>query len=73
METPERTDEAVDLLDRELLTVDQVATYLQVHRETVRKWLRSGELVGVNLGGVAGWRIRREEVERFIQSRFDKQ
>jgi excisionase family DNA binding protein len=65
--------EVSTLLERELLTVDQVADYLQVHKETVRKWLRSGELEGINLGGPAGWRVRKVEVERFVQSKFDKQ
>jgi excisionase family DNA binding protein len=51
---------------RDMLTVPQVSTYLQVHPATVRKWLREGVLRGVNLGGKGGWRIRRDELERFI-------
>src|SRR5215210_832941 len=48
----------------ELLTVDQVATRLKVHPETVRRWLRSGQLRGVRFGGKrTGWRIRASEVE----------
>jgi len=56
------------MLDRELLTPEQVADYLQVHPETVRKWLREGQLAGINLGGRARWRIRRADVDRFIQT-----
>jgi len=56
------------VLNRDLLTVEQVADYLQVHPETVRKWLREGDLIGVNLGGRARWRVRREDLERFIES-----
>jgi excisionase family DNA binding protein len=52
---------------REMLTVPQVAGYMQVHVETVRRWLREGQLRGVNLGGKGGWRIRRDELERFIE------
>jgi excisionase family DNA binding protein len=51
-----------------LLTVEQVADYLQVHPETVRRWLREGSLVGVSLGGRTRWRVRREDLERFIAS-----
>jgi len=52
---------------REMLTVLQVAAYLQVHQESVRRWLREGQLRGINLGGRGGWRIRRDELERFIE------
>ena len=51
----------------EMLTVQQVADYLQAHPETVRRWLREGRLHGLNFGGKGGWRIRRDELERFIQ------
>jgi excisionase family DNA binding protein len=54
------------VVDRELLTVQQVAEYLQLNPATVRKWLREGRLAGIHFGGVAGWRIRREDLQRFI-------
>ncbi len=50
----------------ELLTVAQVAERLKVNRETVRRWLRAGQLRGTLLGDRAGWRIPASEVERFI-------
>ena len=62
----------VTLPDRDLLTVEQVADYLQMHPETIRKGLRAGELPGVNFGGVAGWRIRREDLVAFIDKRRDR-
>jgi excisionase family DNA binding protein len=52
---------------RTLLTVEQVAERLQVHPETVRRWLRGGRLRGVRLGGSKlGYRISEDELERFI-------
>ncbi|PZS10184.1 MAG: DNA-binding protein [Chloroflexi bacterium] len=51
------------------MTVRQVADHMQVHPETVRRWLRDGALRGLNLGGVAGWRIQQAELERFIDER----
>ena len=50
-------------------TVKEVSEWLRVHQETVRQWLRDGELVGINLGGKSGWRIRPEEVEAFLERR----
>lgn len=52
----------------ELLTVADIAGYLKVDRESVRRWLRSGALSGINLGR-AGWRVRPEDLERFLAER----
>lgn len=51
-------------------TVEQVATLLQVHENTVRRWLRAGELAAMNLGGKAGYRIRGADLDGFIAGRY---
>lgn len=48
------------------LTVADVAERLGVSGETVRRWLRSGQLEGALLSRRAGWRIRPDAVERMI-------
>ncbi len=48
------------------LTVDEAAQRLSVHDQTVRRWLRSGQLVGTSINRRAGWRIRESEIERFL-------
>ena len=54
----------------ELLTVPEVAAMLRLNEQTVRKWLRTGVLPGINLGSrQAGWRVRRADVERFLEDR----
>jgi excisionase family DNA binding protein len=53
-----------------LLTVDDVAKELAVHPDTVRKWIRNRELEAINLGGPAGYRIRRSALDRFIRERL---
>lgn len=41
----------------DLLNVEEVARYLSVHTETVKKWIRQGKLTGaVKLGNK--WRIQ---------------
>jgi excisionase family DNA binding protein len=51
-------------------TVPQVAELLHVGAETVRRWLRRGELQGFMLGGTKlGYRVRGSELLRFIQER----
>jgi excisionase family DNA binding protein len=50
-----------------LLTVPEVAEQLTVTEETVRRWLRSGQLAGVLLSRRAGWRIRQDSVDRLLE------
>ena len=53
------------------LTVEQVATLFQLNQETVRRWIRSGELAVLDLGGSkAGYRIKRSDLDAFIAQRY---
>jgi len=54
------------------LTVEEVARQLGVNPETVRRWIRSGELNALSLGGPAGYRIPKSELDRFIRERMSK-
>lgn len=48
------------------LTVDEAAERLSVHEQTVRRWLRAGQLIGTSINRRAGWRIRESEIQRFL-------
>ena len=53
------------------LKVSDVASRLSVSKETVLRWLRSGELRGARLGGTkAGWRISESDLQQFIRLRY---
>ena len=52
------------------LTVGEVAELLRVKPETVREWLRSGELRGLNLGG--RWRVLWGDLQGFLKDRQNK-
>ena len=54
----------------EWLTVKDVATYLKVAEETVRRWVRDGELPALTLGRKAGFRIRETDLQAFIAARY---
>jgi excisionase family DNA binding protein len=56
----------------QLLTVDQVAERLQVNEQTIRRWLREGELRGVSFGGRTGWRISEEDLQEFLDRRREE-
>ena len=55
----------------EWLTVEEVAALLKISKETVRQWVRGGELPVLDLGGPrGGYRIRQSDLGRFIQPRY---
>ena len=49
------------------LTVEEVAEELRVHPETVRQWIRGGELDAFDTG--RGYRISRSDLDDFVQRR----
>jgi excisionase family DNA binding protein len=55
--------------DDQLLTVPDVAKRMQVGEETIRRWLRSRELAGFHLGRGSSWRVKRSDLDAFIESR----
>jgi excisionase family DNA binding protein len=55
--------------DDTLYTVEEVAARLGVHPDTVRRWIKSGELRAINLGGRAGYRITEQAYKQFLQER----
>ncbi len=55
------------------MTIERVARRLRVSDDTVRRWIHSGELPAVNLGGDAqgaDWRVFSDHLESFISKRF---
>lgn len=58
-------------LEAEWMSVKDVAKLLAVDEETVRRWIRSGQLPALSLGTKrSGYRIRRDDMERFIGERY---
>jgi excisionase family DNA binding protein len=50
-----------------MLSVEEIANELGVNPETVRVWIRSGELLAYSIG--KGYRISRADLEDFIMRR----
>lgn len=58
-------------MDKEqLLTVDQLASFLQVCPETVRRYVRNGDIKAVKLGRAL--RFSKEQIEDFINRFAEK-
>jgi excisionase family DNA binding protein len=52
--------------EEEMLTAQEVAKIMKVHISTVRKWVRKKALKTVKIG-IRGYRIRRSDLNRFIE------
>jgi len=57
---------ALKRVPSELMTVEQVAAYLRLHKLTVYKFIRSGELQALRLG--RSFRVRRGDVDEFLEA-----
>ena len=47
-------------MDEKIYTVEEAANLLGVHTETVRRWLRRGELKGIRFNRI--WRIKESDL-----------
>ena len=54
----------------EIMTIEEVATYLRVSERTVYDWAQKGDLPGGKLGST--WRFQRDDVENWANSRLSK-
>jgi excisionase family DNA binding protein len=55
--------------DDQLLTVADIAGHIGAHEQTVRGWIRSGELKASKFGTRIGYRIRRGDYDEFLRRR----
>jgi excisionase family DNA binding protein len=60
------------MADERWFTTKQIAELLQVIDATVWRWLKSGQMRGINLSGKSSWRVRESEVNAFIEAREGK-
>lgn len=51
----------------ELMSVEETASYLKIHPEVVRRWLREGKLKGIKVGGV--WRIDKNVLDEMLREK----
>jgi excisionase family DNA binding protein len=55
----------------QLYTIEDVAKILKVHDRTVRRYMKSGELQGINLGtdDKPNWRFSEEDIKVYLEKR----
>ena len=54
-------------IEPRFMTLEDVATYLNVSVTQVYALVRSGELPGIKIGGRGFWRVDREQLEAYIE------
>jgi len=55
-------------MDGEILTLDEVATYLKVAKRTLYRLAQDGKLPAFKVGG--SWRFKRDAIDAWIQERM---
>ena len=50
--------------DEEYLSVAEIANQLHIHIETVRRWIKSGQLPAIEIGG--RYRILKDDLQTFL-------
>lgn len=49
-----------------LLTVDELAEYLGLKKQTIYNWLHKNKIQGIKIGKV--WRFDKEEIDNWLRS-----
>ncbi len=57
-------------MSERFFTTEEVAERLRLNKVTVHRWIRSGKLPAVNLGGTSGYRVRGTDVEAFLWAQY---
>lgn len=57
-------------MDDEILTIQEIATYLKIKEKTAYDLAAKGKIPGFKVGGA--WRFRREDIEEWIEEALRK-
>jgi len=55
---------------KRLLSVEDLATYLNLKKQTIYNWLSQNKLSGMKVGGV--WRFDKQEIDIWLKSQSNK-
>jgi excisionase family DNA binding protein len=58
------------LMSETFFTAEEVAEKLRLNKVTVHRWIRSGKLPAINLGGSSGYRISGSDVEALLWTEY---
>jgi excisionase family DNA binding protein len=55
-----------------IYTTDEIAKLLRVHPQTVKRWLRAGDMRGALIADRTGWRVLGRDLQAFWDERLNK-
>ncbi|HLF18500.1 MAG TPA: helix-turn-helix domain-containing protein [Candidatus Omnitrophota bacterium] len=55
---------------KNLLDVDDLASYLKLRKQTIYNWLNQRKISGMKIGGV--WRFDKSEIDKWLRSKARK-
>jgi excisionase family DNA binding protein len=70
--TVQRAGERGPVLVDKLLTIDEVATRLRIHANTVSRYIKTGQLKSSRMPGGRTVRIRQSWVDEFLNRQYDQ-
>jgi len=54
------------MLDRELMTIVEIADYLRVKKRTVYEWLKKGKIPAIKT--VGQWRFKKTQIDHWLEN-----
>ena len=54
------------MIDRELLTIEEIADYLRVKKRTVYEWLKQGKIPAIKT--VGQWRFKKKQIDAWLDN-----
>ncbi|HZN58978.1 MAG TPA: helix-turn-helix domain-containing protein [Planctomycetota bacterium] len=60
----------MSVFDDEVLTIEELASFLKLKRQTIYRWAQVGKLPGAKIG--KEWRFRRSVIEKWFEDNFGK-
>ena len=58
--------------DERWLDVKDIVELLQVHEQTVRRWIKQGDLPAILLGRKGGYRVAESDLNKFLEEQKGK-
>lgn len=59
------------MVDRELMTIEEIADYLRVKKRTIYEWLKKGKIPAIKT--VGQWRFKKIQIDHWLEKQQEQQ
>jgi len=60
------------VIDERWYDVKEIVDMLKVHEQTVRRWIKQGDLPAILFGRKGGYRIKASDLDAFLTAQVEK-